>query len=173
MTLPLFLIVFVNVYIHFRIWTRIRIRNPLVTDPDPAKVSDPDPQHWSNVSVSGKNHIQLNKQFCKICPDMQVVIFEIFIKKKIITGTLFARLLLFLSFFRPDDVFNDDEEEGADADDHQPSGKVPPTATSKCVSDPDPHSLKRLDSDLHKANVDQKGLKQGAARYRVQLEIFP
>jgi hypothetical protein len=79
-----FLMVFVIVYIHFRIWTRIRIRNPLVTDPDPAKVSDPDPQHWSNVSVSGKNHIQLNKQFCKICPDMQVVIFEIFIKKKLL-----------------------------------------------------------------------------------------
>jgi hypothetical protein len=29
-----FLMVFVNVYIHFRIWTRIRI--PRVTDPDPA-----------------------------------------------------------------------------------------------------------------------------------------
>jgi hypothetical protein len=37
-----FLMVFVNVYIHFRIWTRIRIRNPRVTDPE--KVSDP--QHW-------------------------------------------------------------------------------------------------------------------------------
>jgi hypothetical protein len=35
------LMVFVNVYIHFRIWTRIRIRNPRVTDPDPAKVPDP------------------------------------------------------------------------------------------------------------------------------------
>jgi hypothetical protein len=33
--------VFVNVYIHFRIWTRIRIRNPRVTDPDLAKVPDP------------------------------------------------------------------------------------------------------------------------------------
>jgi hypothetical protein len=41
MKLPLFLMVFVNVYIHFRIWTRIRIRNPRVTDPDPAKVPDP------------------------------------------------------------------------------------------------------------------------------------
>jgi hypothetical protein len=30
--------VFVYVYIHFWIWTRIR--NPGVTDPDPAKVSD-------------------------------------------------------------------------------------------------------------------------------------
>jgi hypothetical protein len=39
MKLPPFLIVFVNVYIHFRIWTRIR--NPRVTDPDPAKVPDP------------------------------------------------------------------------------------------------------------------------------------
>jgi hypothetical protein len=39
MKLPLFLMVFVNVYIHFRIW--IRIRNPRVTDPDPAKVPDP------------------------------------------------------------------------------------------------------------------------------------
>jgi hypothetical protein len=39
MKLPLFLIVFVNVHIHFQIWTRIR--NPRVTDPDPAKVSDP------------------------------------------------------------------------------------------------------------------------------------
>jgi hypothetical protein len=36
-----FLMVFVNAYIHFRIWTRIRIRNPRVTDPDPAKVPDP------------------------------------------------------------------------------------------------------------------------------------
>jgi hypothetical protein len=46
MKLPLFLMVFVHVYIHFRIWTRIR--NPRVTDqdPDPAKVLDPDPQHW-------------------------------------------------------------------------------------------------------------------------------
>jgi hypothetical protein len=41
MKLPLFLMVFVNVYIHFRIWTRIWIRNPRVTDPDPAKVPDP------------------------------------------------------------------------------------------------------------------------------------
>jgi hypothetical protein len=37
-----FLMVFVNVYIHFRIWTRIQIQNLRVTDP--AKV--PDPQHW-------------------------------------------------------------------------------------------------------------------------------
>jgi hypothetical protein len=36
--LPLY-IIFVDVYIHFRIW--IRIRNPRVTDPDPAKVPDP------------------------------------------------------------------------------------------------------------------------------------
>jgi hypothetical protein len=36
-----FLMVFVNVYIHFRIWTWIRIRNLRVTDPDPAKVPDP------------------------------------------------------------------------------------------------------------------------------------
>jgi hypothetical protein len=35
--LPLFLMVFVNVYIHFRIWTRIR--NSRVSDP--AKVPDP------------------------------------------------------------------------------------------------------------------------------------
>jgi hypothetical protein len=35
--------VFVNVYIHFRKW--IRIRNPWVTDPDPAKLTDPDLQH--------------------------------------------------------------------------------------------------------------------------------
>jgi hypothetical protein len=32
-----FLILFDNVYIHFQIWTRIR--NPRVTDPDPAKVT--------------------------------------------------------------------------------------------------------------------------------------
>jgi hypothetical protein len=32
----LLLMVFVNANIHFRIWTRIR--NPRVTDPDPAKV---------------------------------------------------------------------------------------------------------------------------------------
>jgi hypothetical protein len=38
--LPLFM-VFGNVYIHFRIWARIRIRNPRVTDPDLAKVPDP------------------------------------------------------------------------------------------------------------------------------------
>jgi hypothetical protein len=37
--LPLFLMVFVDVSIHFRTWTRIR--NPRVTDPDPAKVPDP------------------------------------------------------------------------------------------------------------------------------------
>jgi hypothetical protein len=37
MKLPLFLMVFVNVHIHFRIW--IRIRNPRVTDP--AKVPYP------------------------------------------------------------------------------------------------------------------------------------
>jgi hypothetical protein len=37
--------VFVNVYIHFRIWTRIR--NPQVTDPNPLKV--PDPQHYPNI----------------------------------------------------------------------------------------------------------------------------
>jgi hypothetical protein len=36
-----FLMVFVNVYINFRIRTRIRIRNPRVTDSDPAKVPDP------------------------------------------------------------------------------------------------------------------------------------
>jgi hypothetical protein len=36
---PLFLMVFANFYIHFRLWTRIR--NPRVTDPDPAKVPDP------------------------------------------------------------------------------------------------------------------------------------
>jgi hypothetical protein len=39
MKLPLFWMVFVNVYIHFRIWTQIR--NPRVTDTDPAKVPDP------------------------------------------------------------------------------------------------------------------------------------
>jgi hypothetical protein len=41
-------LVFVNVHLHFRIWTRVRIRNPRVTDPDPAKfwnLADPDPQH--------------------------------------------------------------------------------------------------------------------------------
>jgi hypothetical protein len=35
------LMVFLTVYIHFRIWTQSRIRNPRVTDPDPAKVPDP------------------------------------------------------------------------------------------------------------------------------------
>jgi hypothetical protein len=39
MKLLLFLMVFVNVYILFRIWNLIR--NPRVTDPDPAKVPDP------------------------------------------------------------------------------------------------------------------------------------
>jgi hypothetical protein len=33
-----FLMVFVNVYIHFQIWTRIR--NPRITDRDLAKVPD-------------------------------------------------------------------------------------------------------------------------------------
>jgi hypothetical protein len=49
MKLPLFLMVFVNVHIYFRIWTRIRI--PRVTDPvpDPAKVPDP----CGSGSVSG------------------------------------------------------------------------------------------------------------------------
>jgi hypothetical protein len=36
-----FFMVFVNVYINFRIWARIQIRNLRVTDPDPAKVPDP------------------------------------------------------------------------------------------------------------------------------------
>jgi hypothetical protein len=39
MKLLLFLMVFVNVYIHFLIWTRIR--SSRVTDPDTAKVLDP------------------------------------------------------------------------------------------------------------------------------------
>jgi hypothetical protein len=39
MKLLLFLMVFVHVYINFQIW--IRIRDPRVTDPDPAKVTDP------------------------------------------------------------------------------------------------------------------------------------
>jgi hypothetical protein len=56
--------VFVNVYIHFWIWTRIRIQNPRVTDPDPAKVMDPCgsgsttlhyidqiPANWANASA--------------------------------------------------------------------------------------------------------------------------
>jgi hypothetical protein len=34
-----FFMVFVDVYIYFRIWTRVR--NPRVTDPDPAKVPYP------------------------------------------------------------------------------------------------------------------------------------
>jgi hypothetical protein len=34
-----FMKLFDNVYLHFQIWTRIR--NPRVTDPDPAKVPDP------------------------------------------------------------------------------------------------------------------------------------
>jgi hypothetical protein len=41
------LLFMVFVYINFRIWTRIRIRNPRVTNPDPAKVkdlADPDSQ---------------------------------------------------------------------------------------------------------------------------------
>jgi hypothetical protein len=40
---PLFLMVFVNVYIHFRIWTRIR--NPRVTDP----------QHWFTLIKSAQH----------------------------------------------------------------------------------------------------------------------
>jgi hypothetical protein len=39
--LSLFLIVYVNVYIHFLIWTWIQIQNPRVTDSDLAKVLDP------------------------------------------------------------------------------------------------------------------------------------
>jgi hypothetical protein len=35
------MVVFDNVYIHFRIWTRIRIRNPRCVVPDPAKFTDP------------------------------------------------------------------------------------------------------------------------------------
>jgi hypothetical protein len=46
MKLPLLLMVFVDVYIHFRIW--IRIRNPRVTDPDQKKVPDP----WGSGSIS-------------------------------------------------------------------------------------------------------------------------
>jgi hypothetical protein len=41
MKLLLLLIVFVNVNVHFRVWTLIRIRNPRVTGTDPAKVPDP------------------------------------------------------------------------------------------------------------------------------------
>jgi hypothetical protein len=52
MKLLLFLMVFVNVFINFRIWTRIRIRNPRVTDP--AKV--PDPQG----SVSGSTTLNFS-----------------------------------------------------------------------------------------------------------------
>jgi hypothetical protein len=47
MKLLLFL-VFVNFYIHFRMWTWIR--NPRVMDPDPTKsfriLADPGPHHW-------------------------------------------------------------------------------------------------------------------------------
>jgi hypothetical protein len=58
MKLPLFLMVFCNVHIHFRIWTRIR--NPRVTDPvpdpDPAKVPDP----WGSGSGSGSGSTTLS-----------------------------------------------------------------------------------------------------------------
>jgi hypothetical protein len=40
MKLPLFLMVYVDVSIHFRIWTRIRQKFRILADPEP------DPQHW-------------------------------------------------------------------------------------------------------------------------------
>jgi hypothetical protein len=62
MKLPLFLMVFVNVHIHFRIWTRIRI--PRVTDtvPDPAKVPDP----CGSGSISGSTTL-IQKEASKVC----------------------------------------------------------------------------------------------------------
>jgi hypothetical protein len=56
MKLPLFLMVFVNVYTHLKIWTQIRIRNPRVTDP--AKVPDPDPQHCSEGNTISIDNFQ-------------------------------------------------------------------------------------------------------------------
>jgi hypothetical protein len=46
-----FLMVFVNVHIHFRLWTLIR--NSRVTDPVQAKVPDPDPQHCEIYWLGG------------------------------------------------------------------------------------------------------------------------
>jgi hypothetical protein len=44
MKLLLYMMVFVNVYIHFQIWARIHIR-----------VTDPDPQHWYYEPSSNKD----------------------------------------------------------------------------------------------------------------------
>jgi hypothetical protein len=57
MKLPLFM-VFVYAHIHFRIWTRIRIRNPRVTDPvsDPAKVPDPCGSGSTTLDSCFQNH---------------------------------------------------------------------------------------------------------------------
>jgi hypothetical protein len=55
MKLLLFM-VFANVYFHFRIWTRIR--NPRVTNLDPAKVPDPCGSGSTTlVPISNKNKI--------------------------------------------------------------------------------------------------------------------
>jgi hypothetical protein len=53
MKLPPFFMVFVNVHIHFRMWTRIR--NPRVKDPvpDPAKVLDPCGSGSTTLTVRG------------------------------------------------------------------------------------------------------------------------
>jgi hypothetical protein len=56
MKLLLFLMVFVNVYILFRIWTRIR--NPRVTDPDPKKVPDPCGS-GSTTLIDTNEHLQI------------------------------------------------------------------------------------------------------------------
>jgi hypothetical protein len=51
MKLPLFMMGFVNVYIHFRIWTRIR--NPEIRQKFRI-LADPDSQHWLHVNVITK-----------------------------------------------------------------------------------------------------------------------
>jgi hypothetical protein len=58
MNLLLFLRVFVYVYIHFRIWTRFRIRNPRVTDPDPAKVTDPCVSRSTTLHLNPDPHFE-------------------------------------------------------------------------------------------------------------------
>jgi hypothetical protein len=63
MKLPLFLMVFLIVYILFRIWTWIL--NNRVTYPDPAKV--PDPRFGSNTPVCSLRNIKYG--MCDIfCP---------------------------------------------------------------------------------------------------------
>jgi hypothetical protein len=64
--------VFVNVYIHFRILTRIR--NPRVTDPDPAKVPDPCGSGSTTLVQCMSVYTQYAVKVCIVEADMAVIV---------------------------------------------------------------------------------------------------